>query len=119
MKKISEEKRKEIILGLKTGYSLSYLAHKYSISRYTVVNIKNKTKLLLMKNKGGRPRKMSERTENKILRGFKNKSIKTVREGCQEFKNLKHENVTPQTIRNLLRTKGMKCVKKIKKTITK
>ena len=112
MTKLSKQTKDLLIADAKCGFSLGKLASKYGISRGAVQKIK---KLENIKEKNfsiGRPRILTCADQRLIVRKIKDGTYETA---TDVVKNNVDINVSPQTIRRVLRRGGLKAVTKVKK----
>lgn len=86
MRKISVQRRKDIIQKLKNGISHRQISQQYCVAIGTVSNIRKTLLAALPKPKLGRPKKMQFHHHHFLEREFKCRTFKTVQKACKTFK---------------------------------
>ena len=116
MKKISQQRIDAISL-MKKGFSVRKIATRLGIGSSTVVRIRIEANLSYSSIKNGRPRLLNARQESFIVRQICSEKVNNA---SQARKNLKNDfilEVSTQTVRNMLKKRGMKSAIKNEKTI--
>lgn len=98
MKKISQQCHKEIIQKLKDGLSHRKIAQQYNVAIGTVSNVRKTLLAVLPKSKMGRLKKMQFHHHHFLEREFKSRTIKTVQQACQVFKERFNTNISHTTM---------------------
>lgn len=114
MRQISDEKKLLIKQKLLDGATISEVSNALNISKSTVQKYKVLSSLDLPFNRGGRCSKLSQRDENLILRKILKGEVDTATELARSFSSF---NVSPQTIRRVLKKAGLKAAAKVKKPL--
>lgn len=119
MKKLPEDKRKSAILLLQNGHTLREVADKLSIGRGSVARIKEEAKLELPKSKGGRPRVLSPANEIYCIQQVTRKRVPDAVKVTKGLENDLGIKCHPETVRRVLRRKGLDAIEKPKKPLLK
>ena len=115
MKKISEEKKNNIVNLLEKGIPARQIARQLQFDEKTVRKIRDEVCTAAKKSKGGRPAKISEATTRRIQRAVTSGKANTATEVARQLCNDAIANVHPITVRRALRRVGLVARKKIKK----
>lgn len=115
MKHLSKEIDKKVVNLLKNGLTYREIALNLSISLGTVHNIAKKFNCARYNLKGGRPKKLSENTKRSIIRKITSGKWDNAVEASKNLKNDANIDVCPQTIRNVLKSMGLRSRYKVKK----
>jgi transposase len=119
MKKLPQDKKKSAISLLQKGFSLREVANKLSIGRGSVARIKKEAELDLPESKGGRPRVLSAADKIYCIQQV---TRKRVPDAVKVTKNLENDlgvKCHPETVRRVLRGKGLGPIEKPKKPLLK
>ncbi|SJX63634.1 related to transposase [Sporisorium reilianum f. sp. reilianum] len=100
--KISQQCCKEIIQKLKDGLSHHQIAQQYNVAVGTVSNIRKTLLAALPMPKIGRPKKMQLHHHCFLECKFKSRTIKTVQQACQAFKEHFNTAISWTTMRKEL-----------------
>lgn len=104
-----------IIYQLKKGFTCRQIAKGICVCPSTVSNIAKKYNLNISNNKGGSKSKMSEVDKRKVIRNIMSGKCDTAIQAAKMLQKDVNITVNPQTIRNLLHSKGFQAKHKIKK----
>ena len=119
MRPISQQKQNDLIALLNQGLSTRKIASQLRIGKSTVWKIRKQFVPELKLPAKGRPRSINPRQENQIIRSLASGRIDTAADAQRNLSNDHKTNVSVQTVRNMLKRKGLKSCVKIKKPLLK
>jgi transposase len=119
MRSITTQQRNDIISKLQSGLSVREVAEQIQVGRTTVNKVSKEFLNDRNKSKGGRPRKLTEADKrycvHKVTRGRKDNAVQVKNEMIQDI----GVNVSAQTVRRALQSRGMGSLPKEKKPALK
>lgn len=119
MKKLPQDKKNSAITLLKNGLSLRRVADKLKIGRGSVARIKKEAKLDLAKPKNGRPRILSALDEVYCVQEVTRKRVPDAVKVTKDLEKDLGIKCNPETVRRVLRRRGLGAIEKPKKTLLK
>jgi transposase len=114
MKRISVDKCNSIIPKLQIGLSSRKISYQLRISHTTVNNIRKKYLPEQQKSQGSHPKKPSPNNECKIIRSITSGKVDTAVKFWQQLFRDTRKILYSETIRNVLKKKGLKSLIKPK-----
>lgn len=115
MKSTSQDKVNSIIMNLNNGLSYREIAKIMNVSHVAIHKIVKKNKIDSPTNKGGRPAKLNSVMKRNICRNILSGKCDNATQAAKLIQEYHEINVSPQTIRNVLKEGGFKAKHKVKK----
>ena len=109
MKKLQDNKEKDVISLLNTGKSVRQVAEILHVSKSVVGRIKKRCCASLDVSKGGRPKLLSEADERFCVRQATKNEVKNASKIAKLLKNNVGVKASPETVRRALRRGGLRC----------
>ena len=119
MKRLSGEIRSGIESDLVAGLSTRQIATKWSVSHTSVMNVRKDRGIPCVSRSNGRPRSITPREEARIVRSICSGKAKTATDAHRMLVADSQRVVTPQTVRNMLRRRGLIAVTRKRKPLLK
>jgi len=119
MQKISNQKRTDAVALLNQGLSYKKIAAKLSISKSTVRNIRKSLAPARQNPRAGRPKLLSSRDEQFIIRKITSGEADTAVEARQSIEECHRIQVSADTVRRTLKNSGLRARAKVKKPYLK
>lgn len=117
MTKITRSIKNEVKKMLESSVQYSIISQKLNISKGSITNIKKELGIKLEKKIGGRPRKLSLRTEKSIIRDFSTKDGMNTTKMVKKIYETQEKKVSKKTICRILHKNGYKSYKNIRKPL--
>lgn len=115
MKVTPPDKINNVMLHLKNGLSYRNISKKLSIPRSTIYDIAKRNGMNKISNKGGQKSKLSDVAKRSIVRNIISGKCDTASDAAKLLGHDFNITVSPQTVRNVLKSKGLKAKHKVKK----
>lgn len=115
MRPISAQKRSDILALLDEGLSTRKIAAKVGVSNFTANKVRNEMRPDTTTSNGGRPRVISSQQRRAIVREIISGRSSTASEVHHRLPEAQRTQTSVETVRNVLREAGLKCVHKKKK----
>jgi transposase len=119
MKKTPQNKRNSVISLLKNGCSLREVSNKLKIGKSTVARIRNEAQLGPTTSKIGRPRILSKTDETYCVQKVTRKRVSSAVKVTKDLENELGIKCNPETVRRVLRSRGLGAIEKPKKPMLK
>ncbi len=117
MRKISKTIEKEILSAYNSDKTYQKIADSYKLSKTSVFRLLKKNGVIKPLCQKGAKKKLSTRKETQILRKFNDKEFSFASDASKWANNSFSLDVSPQTVRRMLKKNGINSYKKQKKTI--
>jgi transposase len=115
MKRLPSSTKTQILFYLNRGKSIRQIATLLNIGRSTVQEVHQNHLEHLPKLSRGRPHVLSNQDKHKIVMAIKSGKCKTAVQVQREFNTTLNINISAQTVRDVLKSNGLKARKKIRK----
>ena len=119
MKPTSSSQHAIVISLLSEGYSVCQIQSKTGLGKSTVGRIRKEVDSEKENNQGGRPSKLSPRDKQSIIRQITTGKLDNAVQATQFINNILSSPVTPQTVRNALKSNDFRSVIKQKRPLLK
>ena len=115
MKRISDSKKWSIISLLQKGKTSRFIASRVGVSPATVIRVKRDSNLEIPAPTAGRKKIFTETEERNLVRKVRLGELKNAVETKQFAERTMNKTANPQTLRNTLKTGGLKILHKVQK----
>lgn len=116
MRPLGESTRINVVAAVQAGKSVSQITEQHGCSRQYVSSVRKSMKDVPQTPRSGRPKKVSATTTHKITRLIRTGECKTAVDVAKALRDAELAEVTPQTVRGVLKERGMVALKKKRKS---
>ena len=114
MKPTSADKRSSVLSLLNEGYSHREIQSRTGVGKGTIYRISKEVDGNKENHPGGRPSKLTSRDKQSIIRQITTGRLDNAVQATQYINSIIPDPVTPQTVRNILKSDGLYAVTKKK-----